>query len=178
MKKVEGSKVYRLLYPAVPAIIAASTRENVAAMPVASLISLSNDPAMIAFSSSPAHRTYATVIEAGCFSVCWLDHKFSEAVEVLGSTTGRAIDKLEAAGLHHTRGKILGVPVLDDAAAYLECRFAISQRFGDHNLVVGEVKNAEAVEDFHDYWEFREYSPMLYTGMQRPFGQLSGIRLS
>jgi 3-hydroxy-9,10-secoandrosta-1,3,5(10)-triene-9,17-dione monooxygenase reductase component len=172
MRKVDDSKVYRLLYPAVPVVIAAAAGGKVAAMPVASLISLSSEPAMVAFSSSPSHRTYTTIIEAECFSVSWLDRRFSKAIEVLGSTSGeKGADKLKGAGLHHMKGKVLGVPVPEEASAYLECRFSMSQRFGDHNLVVGEVTAAQAVEDFHEYWGFERYRPMLYAGMRRPFGR-------
>lgn len=179
MRKVDDSKVYRLLYPAVPAVVAAYAGGRVAAMPVASLISLSSDPAMVAFSSSPNHATYAATIEAGCFSVSWLDRRFSGAVELLGSTSGpESVDKLESAGLHHKKGRVLDAPVLREASACLECRFSMSQKFGDHNLVVGEVKRADAIEDFSDYWQFEGYSPMLYAGLHRPFGRFDRVRRS
>jgi len=172
MRKVERSKVYRLLYPAVPAVVAASYEGRVAAMPVVSLISLSNDPPLIGFSSSPTHNTYKTIIEAGRFSVAWLDRRFEDAVVRMGTTTGAASrDKLEAVGLHHRAGRSLGAPVIEEASAVLECRFSVSQRFGDHNLVEGEVKRAEAVDDFDGYWNFSGYSPILYSGLDRPVGR-------
>ena len=173
MRKVEGSKVYRLLYPVVPAVVAASCSGRVAAMPVVSLVSLSNDPPMVGFSSLSSHTTYQTLIEAGRFSVSWLDRRYARAVIRMGTRTGAtAADKLKAAGLHHAPGRTLGVPVIDEASATLECRFATSQSLGDHKLVIGEVKSAEAVEDFRDYWAFGEYQPMLYSGLERPMGSV------
>jgi flavin reductase (DIM6/NTAB) family NADH-FMN oxidoreductase RutF len=169
MRKVERSKVYRLLYPVVPAVVAASHEGRVAAMPVVSLVSLSNDPPLIGFSSSPSHATYTTVVQAGRFSVSWLDRRFAKAVIKLGTSSGsKGSDKLKAAGLHHRPGGSLGTPVIDEASATLECRFSSSQKIGDHNLVIGEVKSAEAIDDFEDYWAFIKYRPVLYSGLDRP----------
>ncbi len=178
MRKVEGSKVYRLLYPVVPAVVAASCEGSVAAMPVVSLASLSNHPPLVGFSSSPSHATYKTIIEAGQFSVSWLDRSFAKAVIELGESTGAmSADKLSAVGLHHRPGKSLNVPVIEEACATLECRFATSQRLGDHNLVIGEVERAEAAADFDDYWTFSEYRPILYAGLERPMGTFRWDRL-
>ncbi len=171
MRKVERSKVYRLLYPIVPAIVAAAHEGRVAAMPVVSLVSLSNSPPLVGFSSSPSHSTYKTILEAGRFSVSWLDRKFEDEVTRLGTSSGsRTQDKLRSVGLHHRPGRTLGVPLIEEAAASLECRFSVSQRLGDHNLVVGEVKSAQALDDFKDYWAFHDYSPFLYSGLGRTFG--------
>jgi len=124
------------------------------------------------FSSSPSHATYKTIIEAGQFSVSWLDRSFAKAVTELGKRTGAgSADKLRAVGLHHRLGKSLDVPVIEEASATLECRFASSQRLGDHNLVIGEVEQAEATDDFDDYWTFSEYRPILYAGLERPMGK-------
>src|ERR1700733_3289030 len=92
MRKVEGAKVYRLFYPSVPAIVAAASasREGdtrVAAMPVVSIISLSNQPPLLGIASSPSHGTYRVIVEAGCLSVSWLDRRFIDAVHKMGTTT-------------------------------------------------------------------------------------------
>ncbi|MDA4123361.1 MAG: flavin reductase family protein [Thaumarchaeota archaeon] len=170
MRKVERSKVYRLLYPTVPAIIAAAHQGKVAAMPVVSLVSLSNSPPLVGFSSSASHSTYKTILEAGRFSVSWMDRRFEDEITRLGTSSGsKTPDKLRSVGLHHRPGKVLGVPLIEEAAASLECRFSLSQRLGDHNLVVGEVKSAQAVDDFEEYWTFQHYSPLLYSGLGRSF---------
>jgi flavin reductase (DIM6/NTAB) family NADH-FMN oxidoreductase RutF len=177
MRKVEGSKVYRLLYPVVPAVVAATSEGRVAAMPVASLVSLSNFPPMIGFSTSPSHATYKAIIGAGRFSVSWLDRRFAKAVIEMGSSTGTgSADKLKDAGLHHRAGRSPGVPVIEEASATLECRFATSQRFGDHFFVIGDVTSAEAADDFDEYWAFIDYRPMLYSGLGRPMPDGLGER--
>jgi flavin reductase (DIM6/NTAB) family NADH-FMN oxidoreductase RutF len=58
-------------------------------------------------------------------------------------------------------------PVLDDAAAWLECRVEWLREAGDHFLVLGAVVDAQASDDFAEYWGFRSYSPILYVGEAR-----------
>lgn len=167
MKPVHASKVYRLLYPAVPAIVSCSDGEMVYAMPVVSIMSLSNTPPLIGVSSSPQHSTHQAIVRAGRFSVSWVNESLSGALEVLGTTSHKAPDKLRSAGLEHRRGRTLDVPVIEGAAAELECSLEARQATGDHELLVGRVRDARAIDDFHGYWRFRTYKPVLYAGIQR-----------
>jgi flavin reductase (DIM6/NTAB) family NADH-FMN oxidoreductase RutF len=166
MNPVDTSKVYRLLYPAVPAILACSDRSLVYGMPVVSVISLSNSPPLIGVASSPEHSTHQAIVKARCFSLSWVDSSMARALEVLGTTPHTAVDKLHAAGLKHQRGKTLDVPVVEGASAAVECTLYARQALGDHELLVGKVQAARATEDFQDYWRFQSYSPVLYAGIQ------------
>ncbi len=166
MNAVDASKVYRLLYPAVPAIIGCSDRILVFAMPVVSIISLSNSPPLIGVSSSPTHSTHQAIVRKECFSVSWVDASQSHALEVLGTTPHSSPDKLQSAGLRHTRGRTLDVPIVEGAVAALECALYARQATGDHELLVGKVEEARASEDFQEYWRFETYNPVLYAGIQ------------
>jgi flavin reductase (DIM6/NTAB) family NADH-FMN oxidoreductase RutF len=169
MRKVELSKVYRLLYPSVPAVVAASLGRKTSAMPVVSIVSLSNDPPLIGFSSSPSHATFHAIAGARCFSVSWMDRKYLRAVELLGTSSGRDIaDKLLPAGLHHRARGSPPVPVISEASAFVACSVKEVRTYGDHEFVVARVVEAKAEADFQEYWEFKEYSPILYSGLGRP----------
>ncbi|HUI00903.1 MAG TPA: flavin reductase family protein [Nitrososphaerales archaeon] len=164
MNRVDPSKVYRLLYPAVPAILSCNDRGLIYAMPVASMMALSGEPPLVAVASSPKHATHDVVVSVRSFSLCWLDASMTKAVEVLGSTPHTSADKLQAAGLRHSRGAVLDVPIIEGCAAALECSLYARQSLGDHELLVGKVQNAAASEDFQEYWRFERYRPILYTG--------------
>ena len=71
--------------------------------------------------------------------------------------------------MHYRIGKEPRVPIIDEAAAVLECILAGRQRFGDHDLLVAEVKKASAIEDFAGYWSFSDYNPILYVGIRDGF---------
>jgi len=166
MNPVDPSKVYRLLYPAVPAIMSCNDRGLTYAMPVVSIISLSNSPPLIGVSSSPSHSTHQAIMSVKSFSLSWVDASLVRSLEVLGTTPHSAVDKLSSAGLKHTRGRSLDVPIVEGAVAALECSLYARQSLGDHELLVGMVQDARASDDFEDYWKFQTYNPVLYAGIQ------------
>ncbi|MDA4131807.1 MAG: flavin reductase, partial [Thaumarchaeota archaeon] len=87
----------------------------------------------------------------------------------LGMRSGRGIvDKLLSAGLHHRATGSPPVPVISEASAFLRCSVEEVRTYGDHQLVVGRVLEAKADADFHDYWKFEGYRPILYSGLGRP----------
>jgi flavin reductase (DIM6/NTAB) family NADH-FMN oxidoreductase RutF len=166
MNPVDPSKVYRLLYPAVPAIVSCNDRSLIYAMPVVSIISLSNNPALIGISSSPSHSTHQAIASVKSFAVSWVDASLARSLEVLGTTSHSAVDKLGSAGLKHVRGRTLDVPLVEGAVATLECTLYARQALGDHELLVGRVHDATASEDFQEYWRFQTYHPLLYAGIK------------
>jgi flavin reductase (DIM6/NTAB) family NADH-FMN oxidoreductase RutF len=166
MNPVDHAKVYRLLYPAVPAIMSCNDRGLIYAMPVVSIMSISNSPAMVGVSSSPNHSTHEAILRVRSFSLCWLDASLVRSVEMLGTTPNIAGDKLHSAGLKHSKGKTLDVPIIEGSVAALECSLYLRQTLGDHELLVGKVQDARAAEDFQEYWRFQSYNPLLYAGIQ------------
>jgi flavin reductase (DIM6/NTAB) family NADH-FMN oxidoreductase RutF len=166
MNPVDLTKIYRLLYPAVPAILSCNDRGLIYAMPVVSMVSLSNDPPLIGVSSSPEHSTHKAIVSVRCFSLSWVDASLFRSLEVLGTTPHGGVDKLQSAGLKHTKGKVLDVPIVEGAAAALECTLYARQVLGDHELLVGKVQDARASEDFQGFWRFQTYNPVLYAGTQ------------
>jgi flavin reductase (DIM6/NTAB) family NADH-FMN oxidoreductase RutF len=132
---------------------------------------LSESPPIVGVSSAPTHHTFRTIARSKTFSLSWLDRKYKGSVEKLASSGGRpGFDKLSSAGLSHHKGKRLRVPVPDVASAVLECKLLRTRRIGDHVLLLGQVVVAHSSEDFKDYWLFKEYRPILYTGWRRGLG--------
>ena len=173
--KVEPSLIHRLFYPQVPAILSAMAGKRVSAMPVVSYTSVSDSPPMVAVSSVPSHYTCRLVLDAGRFSLCILDRDHAGAVARLASVSGAKVeDKLADAGLKYSRGEKLKVPVIKGSAAALECTLAAKRKFGDHLLLVGEVRTAWATEAFDGFWDFSRYRPLLYTGWREGLTTLPG----
>jgi flavin reductase (DIM6/NTAB) family NADH-FMN oxidoreductase RutF len=167
MKEIELSKVHRLFYPDVPAILCASHKGRVSAMPVVSYTSLSADPPLVGVSCDPRAFTYLMISKSGSFSLCFLDRIHLPAVEFLAAHSGRnTSDKLADSGLEHRMGRKLDVPVISDSVALLECSLTSRRKFGDHALLVGKVQTARASADFDEYWRYQAYRPILYTGWQ------------
>ncbi len=163
--KVDQSLIHRLFYPQVPLVMAARWGKRVSAMPVVSYASISDTPPLIAVACNPEGFTCKLAIKASAFSLCLLDRGHADAIARLATVHGSDVkDKLADAGLKYTVGAKLKVPILDDSVASLECSLKSRREQGDHLLLVGRVRAASAAAYFTDFWDFRRYRPLLYTG--------------
>ena len=163
--KVEPSLIHRLFYPQVPLVLSAQLRGRVSAMPVVSYASISDTPPMVAVSCNPAGFTCKLIQKTRSFSLSVIDGSHADSIARLATVSGSQVkDKLADAGLVHSRGTKLNVPVLEAALATLECRLKSKTKQGDHLLLVGQVEAARAEDAFTDFWDYSKYKPLLYTG--------------
>jgi flavin reductase (DIM6/NTAB) family NADH-FMN oxidoreductase RutF len=61
-----------------------------------------------------------------------------------GTRSGKEMDKLAGQRWHHGA---LGAPVLDQAAAYLECRITGWTPAGDHEIILAEAVGGAVIDD-------------------------------
>ena len=163
--KVDPSLLHRLFYPQIPAVLAARYRGRVSAMPVVSYASVSNTPPLVAVACNPESYTCKLALQARTFSMSLLGRDETSKLDKLASTHGGDLkDKLASAGLAHRKGVKLSVPAIVGAWATLECSLSSKHKLGDHLLLVGLVRAAYASDAFSDFWDFRRYKPILYTG--------------
>lgn len=98
------------------------------------LMQVSFDPLLVALSINPRHSSYAVLGRGRVFSVNVLA---SDQV-ALASHFGKPATAGKLSSVAWTPGTA-GAPLLDDAAAWLECRPMHEEPAGDHVLVVAEV---------------------------------------
>lgn len=116
---------------------------------VASFCSLSLDPPLVLVCID-RHATSHTYIEqSGQFAVNILGE---ESADVSRHFASRNPDKF--ATIDYQLG-VLGVPLLDNAIATLECRVVSQFPGGDHSIFVGEVLSAAARDDAQPLLYFR-----------------------
>ncbi len=165
--KVDPSLIHRLFYPQVPLVMSAQSARRVSAMPVVSYASISELPPLVAVACNPRGFTCKLALKSRAFSLSVLARPQVKALSILATVSGAKVqDKLAEAGLKHHAGKSLPVPVLEGAAATLECEVETTKEFGDHVMLIGSVRNAHASHAFKDFWDFGQYRPILYTGWQ------------
>jgi len=100
-------------------------------------------PTLVALSVNPDHASYPLLLAGRVFTLNVLQRGQLALARRFGTRSVR--DKL--AGVRWHPG-VTGAPILDDAAASVECRLLQSVRTGDHELVIGEVvAGAIAVPD-------------------------------
>jgi flavin reductase (DIM6/NTAB) family NADH-FMN oxidoreductase RutF len=162
---VNPKLIHRLFYPQVPAVLSASYRSRVTAMPVVAYASISDTPPLVAVACSPRAFTTRLALKARSFSLSLVGSWRLRSVEKLAEVSGAAVkDKLDKVGFAHRKGTRLPVPLIEGAEATLECRLQHHIKTGDHVLLIGRVVAAHSTGAFTDFWDFGRYTPILYTG--------------
>ena len=113
---------------------------------VASFASLSLSPPLVLVCISKSSSSHEPIAASGKFGVSILG---SDQEAVSGRFAARGGDKF--AGLDVRRGT-LGIPLIGNALATLECRVTNQVVGGDHSIFIGEVVDTQT----------REGAPLLY----------------
>jgi len=117
-------------------VIGVAHESRVNAFTAAWLTQVSFDPLLVTLSINPEHASYPLLTASRVFGVSVLGQGQMELARRFGTRSGRETDKL--AGVAWRAG-VLGVPLLLEAAAWLECRVTDMVAAGDHELVVARV---------------------------------------
>lgn len=114
---------------------------------------LTSTPMRIALGINKNNLTNEYIKSSGVLSVCVLGQDGQDMVRNFGFKSGREINKFEK--VKYFTGK-LGVPVIEDCIAYMECRVVpeLTVDVGTHTLFIAEVVEG-AVRD--------EGTPMTYA---------------
>lgn len=101
---------------------------------VGSFSSISLDPPLVGFFPDKRSSTWPSIALTGRFCVNVLG---ADQLELCKRFAARADDKFTELAHGHSPS---GLPVLDDAIAWIDCRIERVEDIGDHLLVVGEVE--------------------------------------
>ena len=105
---------------------------------------VSFDPLLVAISVNPKNLSYSLMRESGAFVLNMLKQDQLELARHFGTRSGADLNKLAG---QRWRPGTLGAPILEDAAAYLECRVTKSIPAGDHEIVLGTPVGGEVIDD-------------------------------
>ena len=122
-------------------IITAMDGEEPVGMAANSFTSLSLDPPLILFCVAHTSSTWPRIEAAGTFAVNILGEDHEELSQPLRQEGRRPL-------LARRRGASAssGAPVLEEAIAYLDCRFEAEYPGGDHKIIVGRVLDLDMRE--------------------------------
>jgi 3-hydroxy-9,10-secoandrosta-1,3,5(10)-triene-9,17-dione monooxygenase reductase component len=110
-------------------------------MAVGSFTSISLDPPLVGFFPDKTSSTWPRIERTGRFCINVLAH---DQVEICRRFASKGSDKFQ--DLSHGSSPS-GLPLLDDAVAWIDCRLHSVTEIGDHLLVVGEVEALEGQPD-------------------------------
>jgi flavin reductase (DIM6/NTAB) family NADH-FMN oxidoreductase RutF len=120
--------------------------DDVNAMVINWAMQASFSPRLVAIGLQKKAYSHGVISEGGVFAINIFNAGDQEAM--MGFTKGRARNPEKMAQANYTPGKETGCPVLDGAAAYLECKLVqMVDVGGDHDILVGEVIGAEILKE-------------------------------
>jgi flavin reductase (DIM6/NTAB) family NADH-FMN oxidoreductase RutF len=105
---------------------------------------VSFEPLLVAISVNPKNLSYSLLKQSGRFVLNMLRRDQLDLARHFGTQSGRELDKLVG---QRWRPGTLGVPILQNAAAYLECHITGALAAGDHELVLGKAVGGEVIDD-------------------------------
>ena len=104
------------------------------------------EPQLIALGLQKTCYTHGLVEQGGSFAVNIFNQEDSELLMPFTKGRSKKPDKMEDA--RYSQAPITGCPVIDGAAAYVECRvIRIIDVGGDHDIVVGEVVGGDVMKE-------------------------------
>jgi flavin reductase (DIM6/NTAB) family NADH-FMN oxidoreductase RutF len=103
-----------------------------------SFVSLSLDPALVAFAPNKQSQSWQRIAESGAFCANVLTED-QEDISRVFATSGA--DKFRGVGWRPAK---TGSPILQDVLAYIDCRIAARHDAGDHEIIVGRVVDLES----------------------------------
>ena len=125
--------------PSAVAVVTVSVEDADVGLTVDSLVSLSVEPALVGISISRFAALHELLREAAVFGVSVL----AAGQEALAQHFARGVPPIALwTGIERRAGST-GVPLLDGALGWIECRLAGEHEIGDHTLFVGQVDAAE-----------------------------------
>jgi len=115
--------------------------DEVNAMVITWITQVSFEPRMLAIAVQKTSYSYELIKEGQVFVLNIFNQEDFELIKPITKGRSKKPDKME--GIKYSMDSITGAPLLEEAAAYLECKVVnILDVGGDHNIIVGEVVGA------------------------------------
>ena len=122
------------------------TSDDANAMVANWITQASFSPRLIAVGLQKTCYTHGLLENGGSFAINIFAQEDSEAIMPFTKGRSKNPDKMKDA--RYTQAPVTGCPVLDGAAAYVECRVVnIVDVGGDHDIVVGEVVGGDVMKE-------------------------------
>jgi 3-hydroxy-9,10-secoandrosta-1,3,5(10)-triene-9,17-dione monooxygenase reductase component len=122
-------------------IVTAMDGDEPVGMAANSFTSLSLEPPLVLFCVAHSSSTWPRIEGAGVFAVNILGEGHEELCRLFAQ---KGADRFSATPW---RKGVSGSPVLEEAIAYIDCRFEAEHPGGDHKIIVGRVLDVDVRED-------------------------------
>ncbi|NYT18347.1 MAG: flavin reductase family protein [Methanobacteriales archaeon] len=165
--ELELSQFYRVMAPRTTIIVTTVNRKGeINAAPFSFTMPVSVNPPLLALASVPTHHTYHNLQETGEFVVNLPGEGILDQLWITSESFPAGVNELEKAHLTPKESLIVKAPGIKECTAQLECKVVMDLDCGDHQLVVGEVVRATALEEslLEGLLDVEKTKPLLHLG--------------
>ena len=155
-----------LLHPYNTCLITAKDRnDQINVMAVAWIIPVNVDPPLIAMSIRPERYSYPMIQERGEFVVNIPTFTQTRDVLFCGRRSGRNTNKFQNTHYTTQEARKVNVPIINECIAHLECKVEETIPLKDHDLIIGKIFSAYALEGyFTKLYDIEKHQPCLHVG--------------
>jgi len=83
------------------------------------------------------------------FTLSALPERYRKALELIGTKSGRDMNKLSATGLTPIPSSVVSAPGLDEADLIIECRKSYWQDMDPNHFLISSIANQYPKQDYH-----------------------------
>jgi len=132
------------IIPSGVAVVSSKSGDKINGMTAAWVAQVSFDPPMVVVSVAPERYTHELIEESKVFAISILDENQIELGKLFGTKSGKNVDKFADIPYETRR---TGAPIINNTAAFVECKVVDSVTAGDHTVFVGEVVDSGVLSD-------------------------------
>lgn len=166
----------RLLQPGPLALVTSLFRSQHNVMTAGWLMPIGTNPVLVGLAIHPDRLTHELVSRSELFGLSIPTIELLNAVHRCGLESGRDHDKFESAQLTPMEASEIDVPLVGECIAHIECGVVERLSFTDHDLFVGEVLAASAIDElFTDRWRIQDGAELLHHVAGDEYVSLSRI---
>jgi flavin reductase (DIM6/NTAB) family NADH-FMN oxidoreductase RutF len=139
--------------------------ENPNIMTAAWIIPTSVEPPLIVMSIRPERYSFRLIKNSKEFIVNIPTYNLVKEVLFCGRRSGKNVRKFNDLDLTPMKAKKVKPPIIKECIGHIECTVKEIITTGDHELIIGDVIAAYAIEGyFEDYYDIRKFHPCLHLG--------------
>ena len=131
------------------------------------------DPCLILLVMGQTRYTYELIKQNKELVVNVPGEELLEQTHLLGTVSGRKVDKFKEAGLTPAPAQLVQPPLIAECAGHLECRVVETFTVTSHDLLICEVVHASAEEAFFDGTWIPEKFHTLHYMQKTQYGVLT-----
>ncbi len=162
-RPIERRLAARLLQPGPVSLVTSLFHSQHNVMAAGWIMPIGIDPILIGISIHSSRLTHELISRSEAFGLSIPTIELLNSVHRCGVESGRDRDKFLSAQLTPLDAQEIEAPLVGECVAHVECGLVERLTLTDHDLFVGEVLAASAVDElFSDRWRIGDGSELLH----------------